>query len=129
LNEAEAILIICAMLGDEPEARHRHTIDAGYFDIIVDCETDTQVIEVGLDKRSSLDSVQQADFAGWITGKSPMVLLVDTDATEGRFEFRIRTAATRLGVTYETISDEYLRRWQMTQHFRNIRAETLADYQ
>lgn len=126
MSEAEAILIICAMLGGEAESRHNYEIDGGRHHIRVDCETDTHVIEVGLDKRSSLDSVQQADFASWLSGKDGKVIIVDTDGREGPIEYRIDTAARRLGVEYETVSDEFLRRWQMTTYFRQIRDHNLT---
>ena len=67
----------------------------------VDCETDTTVYEGGLDKRSSLDSVQQALFFSVVTGKAPAVVIYDTDGKEGRFEFRIRAACRKAGVQYE----------------------------
>ena len=113
------------MLGGEPEVRHTYEIDGGKHYIRVDCETETHVIEVGLDKRSSLDSVQQADFASWLTDKSGKVIIVDTDGYEGAIEYRIDTAARRLGIEYETLSDEFLRRWQMTEYFRQVRKQTL----
>lgn len=56
------------MLGGQPEARHQYTIADGNEYVVVDCETETHVIEVGLDKRSSLDSVQQAEFFAWVPG-------------------------------------------------------------
>ena len=68
----------------------------------VDCETDTTVYEGGLDKRSSLDSLQQALFFSVLTGKQPAVVIYDTDGREGRFEYRIRTACQEAGVHYET---------------------------
>jgi hypothetical protein len=126
MTEAEAILIICAMLSGEPEVRHNYEIDTGKHHIRVDCETDLHVIEVGLDKRSSLDSVQQADFASWLSGKKGKVIIVDTDGREGSIEYRIDTAARRLGVEYETVSDEFLRRWQMTVYFREVRDRNQA---
>lgn len=118
MTEAEAILIICAMLSGEPEVRHDYSIDEGDHYIRVDCETDTHVIEVGLDKRSSLDSVHQSEFAGWLSDKEPMAIIVDRDGAEGAIEFRIKSAARRLGVEYATYSDDYLLRWQMTAYFR-----------
>jgi len=121
VTETEAILILCALLGGDNEVTHRYSINEGSYSIRVDCETDTRVIEVGLDKRSSLDSVQQAEFAGWLTGKTPVVALIDTDGVEGRFEYRIETTANRFGVDYVTYSQDYLRRWQMTQYFRDRR--------
>ena len=64
----------------------------------VDCETGTLVYEGGLDKRSSLDSVQQALFFSHVTGKRPAVVMYDTDGREGRFEYRIRVACRKAGV-------------------------------
>lgn len=118
LTEAEAILIICEMLSGEPEVRRHYTIDQGSHYVRVDCETATHVIEVGLDKRSSLDSVQQAEFFGWITGKKPMVIIVDRDGIESEIEYQIETSARRFGVEYRTYTVDLLLRWQMTSYFR-----------
>ena len=123
MNEAEAIAVICAILGGEPEVTHQYEINEGSYSIRLDCETDTHVIEVGLDKRSSLDSVQQAEFAGWLTGKAPMIVIVDRDGVEGPIEFRIRTAANRYGVEYTTYSDDFLLRWKMTSYLRDRRID------
>lgn len=125
MSEAEAILILCAMLGGEPEVRHTYSIDDGEYPVRLDCETATHAIEVGLDKRSSLDSVQQAEFAGWLAGKEPMVILVDRDGIEGAIEYRVKIAARRLGVAYRSYSDDFLLRWQMTEFFRQRRASVL----
>ena len=54
----------------------------------------------GLDKRSSLDSVQQAMFFATLTGKQAGVVIFDTDGVEGRYEFQIRTVAELAGVEY-----------------------------
>lgn len=86
MNEIETIAIICNLLGGEPETRHHYEIDQGSHYIQVDCETATHVIEVGLDTRSSLDSAQQAGFAGWLSGKKPMVIIVDRDGVIGSIE-------------------------------------------
>ena len=43
---------------------------------MVDCETADVVYEGGLDRRSSLDSVQQALFAAAFTGKEPAVVIL-----------------------------------------------------
>ncbi len=113
------------MLGGEPEVRHTYSIDDGEYPVRLDCETATHAIEVGLDKRSSLDSVQQAEFAGWLAGKEPMVILVDRDGIEGAIEYRVKIAARRLGVAYRSYSDDFLLRWQMTEFFRQRRASVL----
>lgn len=125
MNEAEAIAIVCAMLGGEPEVRHSYEIADGARYVRLDCETETHAIEVGLDKRSSLDSVQQAEFAAWLAGKEPMVILINRDGIEGAMEYRVETAARRLGVAYRTYSDDYLLRWQMAAFFRQRRAMLL----
>ena len=121
MTEAEAITILCAMLGGEPEVRHSYVIEEAEHYVRLDCETETHAIEVGLDKRSSLDSVQQAEFAGWLAEKNPMVILIDSDGVEGTIEYRVRTAAKRLGVAYQTYTVDFLRRWQMTAYFRQRR--------
>ena len=48
---------------------------------VVDCETDDTVYEGGLDKRSSLDSVQQAIFSTHITVKKPTVVIYNAGQT------------------------------------------------
>ena len=49
-----------------------------------DIETASEVIEGGLDKRSSLDSIQQAIFASTLTGKKPAVAIYDSDGNWGK---------------------------------------------
>ena len=96
ITEAIATAIFCATIGGVEETRHNYEL--GY--IRTDCETDKLVIEAGLDKRSSLDSIQQAVFAATLTNKQPMIVIYDTDGKEGKYEYRIKTACNRLGITY-----------------------------
>ncbi len=111
--------ILCGLLlGGEAEVSHAYWVGAERYRIRVDCETETEVIEVGLDRRSSLDSVQQALFAATLTGKRPLVVLVDTDGREGRYELRIRRAAEAAGVEYRVYSRNFLIRWRMTSYLR-----------
>ena len=91
----------CTMVNGETETRHGYTSAGGRSYVEVDCETGTMVYEGGLDKRSSLDSVQQALFFSHVTGKRPAVVIYDTDGREGRFEYRIRVACRKAGVRYE----------------------------
>ena len=91
----------CASVGGVTETRHTYTYDGGGSYVKVDCETDTMVYEGGLDKRSSLDSLQQALFFSALTGKAPAVVIYDTDGKEGRFEYRIKVACRKAGVQYE----------------------------
>lgn len=118
MNEFETIAIICAFMNGEPEVRYTYEIAQGDHYIQVDCATDTYVIEVGLDTRTSLDSVQQAAFAGWLSDKEPMVIIVDRDGIIGPIEYRIRTAAQQFGVEYRSITSDFLLRWRMTSYLR-----------
>lgn len=68
--------------------------------IRVDCITDDRVYEAGLDKRSSLDSIQQAAFAEELTGKRATVVIFDTDGREGSYEYQIRMVAKQYRVKY-----------------------------
>ena len=90
----------CATVNGETETRHGYTYAGGRSYVMVDCETTTTVYEGGLDKRSSLDSLQQALFFSHVTGKRPAVVIYDTDGREGRFEYRIRSACEKAGVQY-----------------------------
>ncbi len=91
----------CTLVNGETETRHGYASAGGRSYVDVDCETGTMVYEGGLDKRSSLDSVQQALFFSHVTGKRPAVVIYDTDGREGRFEYRIRIACRKAGVRYE----------------------------
>ena len=66
----------------------------------IDVMTDEYVIEGGLDKRSSLDSIQQAVFASTLSGKEPAVAVYDTDGVWGKYEQRIWTVANELGIKF-----------------------------
>ena len=91
----------CTLVNGETATRHGYTSAGGRGYVEVDCETGTLVYEGGLDKRSSLDSVQQALFFSHVTGKRPAVVMYDTDGREGRYEYRIRVACRKAGVRYE----------------------------
>ncbi len=90
----------CAAVGGQRETRHSYQYPDGEGYVVADCETDTQVIEGGLDKRSSLDSVQQALFFSYLTGKDPVVVVYDTDGQVGPYEHRIQVACELAGVRY-----------------------------
>jgi hypothetical protein len=128
MTEADLIPILCTfLLGGEPEVRVGYSIDAGAHYIRIDCLTDTHAVEIGLDgRRSSLDSVQQALFAAALTGRAPMVVLVDTDGAEDPVEFNVKTAAGAADVAYRVIDADFLLRLQMTEPFRAKRAELLS---
>ncbi len=87
----------CASVGGRTEVRHYYDYPGGRGYVVLDCETDTHVYEGGLDKRSSLDSVQQALFFAHLTGKVPVVVIYDTDGKLGKYEYRIRSVCEGLG--------------------------------
>ena len=76
----------------------RYTYDEGH--IFVDCDTKKIVYEGVLDKRISLDSIQQAELAGHVTGKKEAIVVYDTDGREGAYESLIKKAIERYGIKY-----------------------------
>ena len=96
ITEAIATAAFCASIGGVEEVRHNYP--GGY--VKVDCETSKYVIEAGLDKRSSLDSIQQAVFFSILTGKKPVIVIYDTDKKDGKYEYRIKSVADKLGIIF-----------------------------
>lgn len=99
-NELAYTKAFCARVGGRTEVRHPYTPPTGATYIKVDCETDTTVYEAGLDRPSSLDSVQQAVFAAQVTGKTPVVVIYDTDGEFGPYEHRVRVACKEVGIQF-----------------------------
>ena len=91
----------CLSLGGKEQVRHYYDYPGGRSYVVVDCETDSHVWEGGLDKRSSLDSLQQAMFASSLTGKEPAIIIYDRDGEFGKYEYRISVAAEAAGVRFE----------------------------
>jgi hypothetical protein len=77
--------------------------------IRIDIVTDEYVIEGGKDKRSSLDSIQQAVFASTLANKKPAVAIYDTDGMWGKYEHRVWAAAKELGVKFIWFSNGEIR--------------------
>ena len=90
----------CESVGGEMETRHPYEYPSGDSYVKVDCETDTTVWEVGLDKRRSLDSIQQVLFYASLSGKKPGVVIYDTDGKIGIYEYRIKEVCRLVGVTF-----------------------------
>lgn len=109
-NEATHNATFCARVGGTTEVRHDYTYPSGKGYILVDCETADTVYEGGLDKRSSLDSVQQSLFAAFVTSKEPAVVIYDTDGRVGKYEYRIQVACELAGVMF--LSEGLRLRWQ-----------------
>lgn len=101
-NEKGANDAFWAQVGGQREVRHVYDYPTGSAYVVVDCETEERVYEGGLDKRSSLDSVQQALFFAHVTGKEPAVVIYDTDGQIGPYEYRIRVACELAEVEYLT---------------------------
>ena len=121
MNETALIQLLCGLIGGaEDEQRHSFVNNGMKVEVVVDCETPTHVIEIGRDVRSSRDSVHQAELAAWLTDKTPMVILIDTDGREGRYEQEMRFVAGRLGVAYGVCSEPFLIRWTATAPFRDV---------
>ena len=109
------------MVQGETEVTHGYSAGYDLHRIRVDCETESEVFEVGLDKRGALDSLQQALFAAHLTGKRPVVVIIDRDGRVGPYETRIKAAADMAGVEYRSLKRDFLIRWQMTQWLREER--------
>ena len=60
-------------------------------------------MEMGLDRRSSFDSIHQVIFASIQTGKIPKIVIIDTDLREKAEEFQIRLTAQSLGIEYLSV--------------------------
>ena len=113
MGEVQLAALLCAFLaGSEKEERH-------YFDVYdtkryvrVDCETPEHVIEVGMDGTASArDSLHQALFYAHLTGKTPVVVMIDQDGYEGRFEYEMRHVTGMAGVAYARCSKAAILRW------------------
>lgn len=99
-SEAAYNAAFCANVDGQREVRHDYTYSTGQSYVLVDCETTETVYEGGLDRRSSLDSIQQSLFAASLTGKEPAVVIYDTDGQIGRFEHQIRIVCESVGVRF-----------------------------
>jgi hypothetical protein len=108
-NEKYYNTLLAEELNGVTESSHNFTFEGGRSAIRVDVETAEYVIEGGLDKRSSLDSLQQIVFAAFLTKKKPAVVIYDTDGVEGPYEFRIRNAAESVGVTFFRLNENQVR--------------------
>ncbi len=122
LSEVLVAALLCSLLsGGETEVRHAFLNTGRTRAVRVDCETPTHVIEIGLDqKNSSRDSVHQAVFSAHLTGKKPMVILIDRDGREGRYEYETRIVAAKLGIPFGTCREGFVQRWAQTALYRGI---------
>ncbi len=122
MNELASTFLLCTLLsGGETETRHYFPNIGEERYVRIDCETPTHVIEVGLDNTSSnRDSVHQALFAAILTDKTPMVIVIDTDGVEDRYQYELRKVTERAGVAYAVCSRDFVRRWVATSPYRDL---------
>lgn len=100
-NEAYYNQLFCESVGGKTETSHSYQYpDNKKSYVKIDCETETTVYEGGIDKRSSLDSIQQALFFSILTKKEPAVVIYDTDAKVGNYEYRIQSVCERAKIRY-----------------------------
>ena len=129
MNELAITALLCGPLGGGVTEQKQYFPSLGETrHIRTDCETATHVIEVGLDGTSSArDSVHQAVFASVLTDKRPMVVLIDTDGVEGRYEQEMRLVTRRLGIAYGTCRKDFVLRWAATSAFRDVGLDKSLD--
>jgi hypothetical protein len=101
----------CSSLGGKREVKYDYKYGTKQSFIKVDCETENYVFEGGLDKRSSLDSIQQAIFLSTLADKRPAIVIFDTDNTYGMYEHRLKTVADSVGVKFKWVKNEALEAW------------------
>jgi hypothetical protein len=110
MGETELAMMFCAFLGgSQAETHHYFDVNGLSRYMRVDCETDTHLIEVGLDhKASSRDSLHQVLFYAHLTGKEPVVVMIDRDGVEGRYEYEMRQTTAMTGVNYVSCAQDFI---------------------
>lgn len=123
MGEIVIAALLCNLLnGGVTEQRHYFPNLGETRHVRVDCETPSHVIEVGLDGSSSArDSVHQAKFFEYLTGKTPMIILIDRDGKEDRWEFETRIVAGQLGIAFGRCKAGFLESWSAAAPFRRLR--------
>lgn len=120
MNETALALLLCNLLnGGETEVRHEFPNLGRERSVRVDCETPTHIIEVGLDGTSSVrDSIHQAVFYSLVTSrlpdgslKTPMVVIIDRDGVEDRWEYETRLVTRHLGIAYARCKASFIQAW------------------
>jgi len=108
-TEAELNRAFCDSVGGQTEVRLHYSYGEGQTGyVVVDCLTDRAVYEMGLDKRSSLDSLQQVLFFSYLTGKAPKIVIFNLDNRVGPYEHQILQAGKKAGVFVKIIQPSML---------------------
>lgn len=120
MGEVVVAALLCSLLnGGVTEQRHHFPNLGETRHVRVDCETPTHVIEVAMDGGSSArDSVHQAKFFEYLTGKRPMVIVIDRDGVEDRWEFETRIVAGEFGIAFGRCKAHFLESWSAAAPFR-----------
>ncbi len=123
MKETAIAILLCNLLnGGETEQRVYFPNLGEDRYVKVDCETPTHVIEIGMDgKADARDSVHQAVFSSLFTGKTPMVIIIDQDGVEGRYEYEIRRVSEHLGIAFGSCKGRFLQAWSASSPFRNVK--------
>jgi len=129
MGEVELAALLCAFLaGSDGETRQYFDVNGLSRHVRVDCETATHVIEIGLDGTSSArDSLHQALFYENLTGKIPVVILIDRDGYEGRFEYELRQTTGMVGMTYLRCTEDFIVKWAATGPMRPAWSDKARD--
>lgn len=98
--------LFCDAIGANTEVKHPYKYGSKKSYIKVDCETKDYVYESGTDKKSSLDSIQQATFFSTLTKKKPAVVIFDTDGIYGKYETRIKASSEKVGIKFIWVKNE-----------------------
>lgn len=122
MNEVAITALLCNLLaGGETELRHGFGSLGGERIVRIDCETPSHVIEVALDgTRSARDSVHQAVFASVLTGKRPMVIVIDSDGYEDRYQQELRIVSEALNIAYGVCQADFIQRWAAAALYRAL---------
>lgn len=105
-NELYYNNLFCESVGGNTEVKHSYQYGSKRSYIKVDCETKNFVYEGGIDKRSSLDSIQQAIFFSTLTKKKPAIVIFDTNGKYGKYERRIKASADKIGIKFIRVKYE-----------------------
>ena len=127
MGEVYIAALLCGLIGgaqtEKPVSFDNQGLDRG---IRIDCETPTHSIEIGLDQTASArDSIHQAVFASTQTGRRPMVIMIDRDGVEGRYEQEMRIVAEALGIEFQVCKQDFILRWASTSAWRKVEADDL----
>lgn len=118
--ESVWISLLCGTLyGGMPEVVAYFDHDGARSFVRADCVTPNYAIEFGRDTSSGLrDSITQAVFNAEVLGRTPLVVIIDSDDHTGSQEHQVVRAGALLGVQVDRIPSEVALR----SHYQILRA-------